>query len=170
MPFLLSPGFGRGFCSGAVVAPGYSALPYGSRATSAKLMFFRAFMACVRVVVVAAILGAIVFVIYDNSSSGPETANTALYTVPKAGDTATLNNNAVACPTAADALKIKDLLRTFTDRQPAATYSLEHGCSVLTKSKRYTVRAYSAQNAAVCLEVPNQKPCYWTTIDGLTTN
>ena len=133
-------------------------------------MLFRAFMACVRVVVVIAILGVIVFVIYDNSRSNQGTANTAMYIVPKVGDTATLNNNAVACPTAADALKIKDLLRTFTDRQPAATYSLEHGCSVLTKSKSYTVRAYSAQNAAVCLEVPNQKPCYWTTIDGLTTN
>src|SRR6476620_6904582 len=131
-------------------------------------MLFRAFMACVRVVVVAAILGAIVFVIYDNSRSGPEAANTAMYTVPKAGDTATLNNNAVACPTAADALKIKDLLGTFTDRQPAATYSLQHGCSVLTKSKSYKIRAYSARHAAVCLEVLNQKPCYWTTIDGLT--
>jgi hypothetical protein len=94
-------------------------------------------------------LGAVVFVIYDNSRSDPETANTAMYTVPKAGDTATLNNNTIACPTAADALKIKGLLRTFTDRQPAAIYSLEHGCSVLTKSKSYTIRAYSARHAAV---------------------
>ena len=129
-----SPGT-TGFCSGDVVAPGYSALPVRITPQSAKLMFFRAFMACVRVVVLAAILGAIVFVIYDNSRSGPETANTAMYTVPKAGDTATLNNNTVACPTAADALKVKDLLRTFTDRQPAATYSLEHGCSVLIKQR-----------------------------------
>ncbi len=132
-------------------------------------MLFRAFMACVRVVVVIAILGVIAFVIYDNSRSDRGTANTAMYIVPKAGDTATLNSNAVACPNADDALKIKDLLRTFTDRQPAATYSVEHGCSVLTKSKSYTIRAYSARHAAVCLEVPNQKPCYWTTIDGLTT-
>src|SRR5436309_7447384 len=107
-------------------------------------MLFRAFMACVRVVVVIAILGVIVFVIYDNSRSDPGTANIAMYSVPKVGDTATLNNNAVACPTADDALKIKDLLRTFTDRQPAATYSMERGCSVLTKSKGYTIRAYSA--------------------------
>ena len=131
-------------------------------------MLFRAAMACVRVVVVIVILGAIIFVIYDNSRSDSGTANTAMYVVPKVGDTATLNNNAVACPTADDALKIKDLLRTFTDRQPAATYSVEHGCSVLAKSKGYTIRAYSARHAAVCLEVPNQKPCYWTTIDGLT--
>jgi hypothetical protein len=136
---------------------------------SATLMIFRAVMTCVRVVVLTAILGVIVFVIYDNIRSGQGTVNTAVYTVPKVGDTATLNNNAVACPIADDALKIKDLLRTFTDRQPAATYSVEHGCSVLTKSKSYTIRAYSARHAAVCLEVPNQKPCYWTTIDGLTT-
>jgi hypothetical protein len=126
-------------------------------------------MACVRVVVLAAILGVIVFVLYDNIRSSRGTANTAMYAVPKVGDTATLDNNAVACPVADDTLKIKNLLRTFTDRQPAATYSLEHGCSVLTKSNSYTVRAYSARPAAVCLEVPNQKPCYWVTIDGLTT-
>jgi hypothetical protein len=131
-------------------------------------MLFRAFMACVRVVVVIAILGAIAFVIYDNIRSD-RAANTTLYIVPKAGDTATLNNNALACPNADDVLKIKDLLRTFTDRQPAATYSMEHGCSVLTKSKSYTIRAYSARHAAVCLEIPNQKPCYWATIDALTT-
>jgi hypothetical protein len=135
---------------------------------SATLMLFRAVMACVRVAVLAAILGVIVFLLYDNIRSGG-TANTALYTVPKIGDTATLDNNAVACPIADDTLKIKTLLRTFTDRQPAATYSVEHGCSVLTKSKSYTVRAYSARHAAVCLEIPDQKPCYWTTIDGLTT-
>jgi hypothetical protein len=132
-------------------------------------MIFRAVMTCVRVVVLTAMLGVIVFVIYDNIRSGQRTVSTAVYTVPKLGDTATLNNNAVACPIADDALKIKDLLRTFTDRQPAATYSVEHGCSVLTKSKSYAIRAYSARHAAVCLEVPNQKPCYWTTIDGLTT-
>jgi hypothetical protein len=149
---------------------GIKAFRHGSRAPSSKLMLFRAFMACVRIFVVVAILGAIVFVIYDNSRSRPKTANTEIYAVPKAGDTATLNNNAVACPNAADALQIKDLLRTFTDRQPAATYSLEHGCSVLIKSKTFTIRAYSARYAAVCLEVPNQEPCYWTTIDGLTTN
>jgi len=125
-------------------------------------------MACVRVAAVAAILGVIVFVIYDNIRSGQGTGNTALYSVPKVGDTATLDNNAVACPVADDASKIKNLLRTFTDRQPAATYSVEHGCSVLTKSKSYTIRAYSARHAAVCLEIPDQKPCYWTTIDGLT--
>jgi hypothetical protein len=136
---------------------------------SATLMLFRAVMACVRVAVVAAILGVIVFVLYDNLRSGHGTANTALYAVPKVGDMATLDNNAVACPIADDALKIKNLLRTFTDRQPAASYSLEHGCSVLTKSKSYKVRAYSARHAAVCLEIPDQKPCYWTTIDGLTT-
>jgi hypothetical protein len=132
-------------------------------------MLFRTFMAGVRVVVLTAILGVIVFVIYDNSRSDRGPANTAMYIVPKAGDTATLNNNAVACPNADDALKIKDLLRSFTDRQPAATYSVEHGCAVLTKSKNYTIRAYSARHAAVCLDVPNQKPCYWTTIDGLIT-
>ena len=136
---------------------------------SATLMFFRAVMACVRVAAVAAILGVIVFVIYDNIRSGQGTGNTALYSVPKVGDTATLDNNAVACPVPDDALKIKNLLRTFTDRQPAASYSLEHGCSVLTKSKSYAIRAYSARHAAVCLEIPDQKPCYWTTIDGLTT-
>jgi hypothetical protein len=132
-------------------------------------MLFRAFMACVRVFVLTAILGVIVFVLYDNIRSDRGTANTSMYIVPKVGDTATLNNNAVACPIADDTLKIKYLLRTFTDRQPAATYSVEHGCSVLTKSKSYTIRAYSARHAAVCLEVPDQKPCYWTTIDGLTT-
>jgi hypothetical protein len=126
-------------------------------------------MACVRVIVLTAILGVIVFVIYDNVRSDRGTANTAMYVVPKVGDTATLNNNAVACPIADDALKIKNLLQSFTDRQPAATYSAEHGCSVLTKSKSYTIRAYSARHAAVCLEIPDQKPCYWTTIDGLTT-
>jgi hypothetical protein len=89
--------------------------------------------------------------------------------VPKAGDLATLNNNAVACPSPEDTLKVRDLLRTFADRQPAATYSLEHGCSVLTKVKNYTIRAYSSRHGAVCLEVPDQKPCYWTSIDGLTT-
>jgi hypothetical protein len=132
-------------------------------------MLFRTFMAGVRVVVLAAILGVIAFVIYDNSRSDRGPANTAVYVVPKAGDTATLNNNAVACPNADDALKIKDLLRSFTDRQPASTYSVEHGCAVLTKSRSYTIRAYSARHAAVCLEVPNQKSCYWATIDGLTT-
>jgi hypothetical protein len=132
-------------------------------------MLFRFVMACVRVAVLTAILGVIGIVLYDNIRSGQGTANTALYAVPKVGDTATLDNNAVACPIADDALKVKNLLRTFTDRQPAATYSVEHGCSVLTKSKSYTVRAYSARHAAVCLEIPDQKPCYWTTIDGLTT-
>jgi hypothetical protein len=135
---------------------------------SATLMLFRVVMACVRVAVLAAILGVIVFFLYDNIRSGQGTGNTALYSVPKVGDTATLDNNAVACPVPDDALKIKNLLRTFTDRQPAATYSVEHGCSVLTKSKSYKIRAYSARHAAVCLEIPDQKPCYWATIDGLT--
>jgi hypothetical protein len=125
-------------------------------------------MACVRLVVLIAILGVIVVVVYDNIRSDQGSV-TALYSVPKAGDAATLSNNAVACPIPEDALKVKDLLRSFTDRQPAATYAVEHGCSVLTKLKSYTIRAYSSRHGAVCLEVPDQKPCYWTTVDGLTT-
>jgi hypothetical protein len=70
-------------------------------------MIFQAIMTCVRVVVLTAILGVIVFVIYDNIRSGQRIVNTAVYTVPKVGDTATLNNNAVACPIADDALKIR---------------------------------------------------------------
>ena len=126
-------------------------------------------MTCVRVVVLVCIIGVIVFVVYDNTRSDQGGVNTTMYSVPKAGDVVALNNNAVACPVPEDALKVKDLLRTFTDRQPAATYSVEHGCSVLTKLKSYTVRAYSSRHAAVCLEVPDQKPCYWTIIDGVTT-
>jgi hypothetical protein len=118
-------------------------------------------MDCVRVVVLVVVVGVIVFVVYDNIRLDQGNVNTTLYSVPKAGDIVVLSNNVVACPVPEDALKVRELLRTVVDRQPAATYSAEHGCSVLTKLKSYTIRAYSSRHAAVCLEVPDQKPCYW---------
>ena len=131
-------------------------------------MLFRALLGCVRVVVLFAVLGVIGYVIFDNLRSGDGRTKTSMPPPPKAGDLASSNDNVVACPVAEDALKVINLLRSNTDRQPAASYSVEHGCTVLSKLKDYKIEAYSTRYGAACLQVPGRKQCYWASADVLT--
>jgi hypothetical protein len=131
-------------------------------------MLLRALLACVRVVVLFAVLGVIGYVVYDNIRSGDGRAKTSMPPPPKAGDTVSISDNVVACPVPEDALKVKSLLRSSTDRQPAASYAVEHGCTVLSKSRDYKIETYSTRYGAACLQVPGRKQCYWTWADVLT--
>jgi hypothetical protein len=136
-------------------------------------MIFRAFMGCVRVVVLVVIFGAIGYVVYDNMrldrGSGKSAGSSAPTPPPaKAGDMASVTGNTVACPVPEDVLKFRDVLRASSDRQPAATYAAEHRCVVLTKFRDYRIETYSPRYAAACLQVPGQKQCHWMPIDGLT--
>src|SRR5436190_7634577 len=127
-------------------------------------MIGRALMACVRVVVLVVILGAIGYVIYDNmrlDQASPKNPGSAAPPVPKVGDVATVNASTVACPVVEDVLKVRDLLRAHTDRQPASTYAVEHRCILLARSKDYRIEAASAGRGAACLQVPGQRQCHW---------
>jgi hypothetical protein len=128
-------------------------------------------VACVRVIVLVVIVGGIGYVIYDNLSSDGaaslKTAKSLAPSLPNVGDTVTINSNIVACPIPEDVSKVRELLRTNSDRQPAASYAVEHRCMVLAKSKSFKVDAQSAQRGTACLRVPGQPQCYWTPIDAL---
>jgi hypothetical protein len=132
-------------------------------------MLFRVLLGTVRVVVLVAVLGVIGYVIYDNTrpdpSGGKSTGSEA--PPPKAGDMAAVTGDAIGCPVPEDVLKVKNLLRTNTDRQPAASYSVDHGCVVLSRVKDYRIQAYSAKTNAVCLQVPGQTKCQWAPVESL---
>jgi hypothetical protein len=132
-------------------------------------MIFRALIACLRVVVVVAILGAIGYVIYDIMVSDQEKRPLATAPpVPMIGDMAMMTNTTVGCPAPEDVGKVKDLLSRYTDRQPAASYSVEHGCIVLSKFKSFKVQAYSAKHGTECLQVAGQQHCLWAPVEMLT--
>jgi hypothetical protein len=132
-------------------------------------MLFRLLMACVRVVVLVAILGVIGYVIYDNTRPDPSGGKGpgSEPPVPKAGDMAVVTGDAIGCPVPDDVLKVKNLLRTNTDRQPAASFVTEHRCVVLSRVKDYKVETYSARYNAACLQVPGQAKCQWAPVESL---
>lgn len=130
------------------------------------MSFGQLILACVRVIVLFAIIGVIGYVIYDNvrADKGGEgkPAKRPTPSMPSTGDTVTMNANVVGCPSPDDVDKVRELLRTNSDRQPAASYAVEHRCMVLTKSKSFKVDTLSAQRRTACLRVPGQSQCYWT--------
>ena len=87
-------------------------------------MFLQVILACVRVVVLIAIVGGIGYVIYDNMSADKggngKSAKPPTPSIPNVGDSVTMNSSVVACPVPEDVDKVRALLRTSTDRQPAA--------------------------------------------------
>ena len=133
--------------------------------------FWPVILACVRVVVLFGIVGAIGYVVYDNlvADKGGDGKPAKLPTpsIPNVGDTVTMNTNVVGCPVPEDVDKVRALLRANTDRQPAASYAVDHRCMVLAKSKSLKVEAQSLQRGTVCLRVPGQPQCYWTPADAL---
>ena len=131
-------------------------------------MLVRAIIACVRIVVVVAIFGAIGYVIYDNMVSEQEKHLPTAPPIPMIGDMAIMTNTTVGCPAPEDVAKVKDLLSRYTDRQPAASYSVEHGCIVLSKFKSFKVQAYSAKHGAECLQVAGQQHCLWAPVEMLS--
>src|SRR5262249_30847752 len=155
-------------CDDRSSGQGSAVKKHGSR----RKMLWQVVLSCVRVAVLVAIIGGIGYVVYDNVRSdqgSPKNSAKPAPPVPKAGDVVTINGNAVACPAPEDMLKVRDLLRTNSDRQPAASYAVQHNCIVLSKSRDYKIEAYSARNNAGCLQVPSQRQCYWTPVDVLTT-
>ena len=135
------------------------------------MWFLRAILACVRVIVLFAILGVIGYIVYDKTiadgGSDRKTAESPTTSLLNIGDMVTMNANVVACPLPEDANKVRDLLRTYSDRQPASSYAVGHQCIVLAKSKGYKVEAHSAQHRTECLQVPGKQQCYWTPVDAL---
>jgi hypothetical protein len=127
-------------------------------------------LAVVRIVVLVAIFGAIGFVIYDNVREPPKRDQTlAPPPLPSVGDIASVNAGTVACPVIDDVLKVRDLLRTHTDRQPAAAYSVERRCVVLARAQDYRIEQVSAGRRTACLQVAGQRQCQWAPLDVLTT-
>jgi hypothetical protein len=135
------------------------------------MSFLQVMLACVRVIVLFAIVGGIGYVIYDNLSvdkgGGGTPGKPPAPSIPNVGETATMNSNIVGCPVPADVDKVRELLRTNSDRQPAASYAVEHHCLVLGKSKSFKVEAQSVQRGTACLRVPGQPQCYWTPAEAL---
>jgi hypothetical protein len=130
------------------------------------MSFWQLILACVRVIVLFAIIGGIGYVIYDNvranKGGDAKSAMPPTPSLPNVGDTVTMNSNVVGCPIPDDLAKVRELLRTNSDRQPAASYAVEHRCMVLAKSKSFKVEAQSAQRRTACLRVPGQSQCLWT--------
>jgi hypothetical protein len=135
------------------------------------MSFLQVMLACVRVIVLFGIVGGIGYVIYDNLSAdkggGGTPGKPPAPSIPNVGDTVTMNSNIVGCPIPADVDKVRELLRTNSDRQPAASYAVEHRCLVLGKSKSFKVEAQSVQRGTACLRVPGQPQCYWTPAEAL---
>jgi len=134
-------------------------------------MFLQVILACVRVIVLIAIVGGIGYVIYDNmradKGGNGKSAKPPTPSIPNVGDSVIMNSSVVACPVPEDVDKVRALLRTSTDRQPAASYAVEHRCMVLPKSKSFKVEAQSVQRGTACLRVPGPPQCYWTPADAL---
>jgi hypothetical protein len=135
------------------------------------MSFLQVILACVRLIVLVGIVGGIGYVIYDNMStdkgSDGKPAKPPPPSIPNVGDMVTMNSNIVACPVPEDVDKVRALLRTNADRQPAASYAVEHRCMVLAKSKSFKVEAQSVRRGTACLRVPGQSQCYWTPADAL---
>jgi hypothetical protein len=135
------------------------------------MSFLQVILACVRVIVLLVIVGGMGYVIYDNMSAdkgaGGKPGKPPTPSIPSVGDTVTMNANIVGCPISDDVDKVRELLRTNSDRQPAASYAVEHRCMVLGKSKTFKVEAQSVQRGTACLRVPGQPQCYWTPADAL---
>jgi hypothetical protein len=129
-------------------------------------------LAGVRILVLVVIVGVIGYVIYDNviASDPPKKSQTAWApSLPSVGDIATVNAGTVGCPVVDDVLKVRDLLRAHTDRQPASAYAVEHRCVVLARAQDYRIEAVSAGRNTACLQVPGQRQCQWAPLDLLKT-
>jgi hypothetical protein len=104
---------------------------------------------------------------HERKGGNGKSAKPPTPSIPNVGDSVIMNSSVVACPVPEDVDKVRALLRTSTDRQPAASYAVEHRCMVFPKSKSFKVEAQSVQRGTACLRVPGQPQCYWTPADAL---